>query len=317
MKNRLLYCGTLASSLIFYIYYYNWASEFLFTALLLLPLFSLLVSLPAMLCCRLTIVLPAFTHCGGSAQVRVQCASKALPCGCVRATAQLQELSRQETARVKVRLCARQQQPISIDTAHCGCVEVSVRRARVFDYLGLFSIPVPKPAPKRIVLLPVPQQPTPLPRLSDVAETTLQPKHGGFAEAHEIREFRDGDLLRDVHWKMTAKMDKLMLREAMEPAQSLYLLTFAVTEAPAVNDGIFCRLLWVGLRLLQEQLPFSIRYYDTQSQLCTVAITDADDLQAFFAALLQQPVCKLIHTPPAHHDAIWHYHAAQQTEVAP
>lgn len=320
MKNRLLYCAALLAVLAFYIYYYNWASEFLFFAVLFLPLFSLLVSLPAMLSCRVRITLPAVSHCGTPVQGSVvSVPGKRFPSGRLRCKVRLRELSRQESSFVKVRLCGYQKQSVRLPCTHCGCVELSLSQARIYDYLGLVWLPVKKPPALRTVILPNPEKPSPAPRLSDGLDVSLRPKRGGgSAEAHEIRAYREGDSLRDVHWKLSAKTDQLMVREAMEPEQTLYLLTFTLTDNASVNDGVLARLSWTAQRLLDEEIPFSIRYFDPETAgLCTVPIQTGDALRSFFAELLQHSVLGFSGAAVPHSDAVWHYHAAPMPEVSP
>ena len=49
-------------------------------------------------------------------------------------------------------------------------------------------------------------------------------KGGGFSEFHENREYRPGDSVRDIHWKLSGKTDKLIVRQAMEPVQRRLVL---------------------------------------------------------------------------------------------
>ena len=45
-----------------------------------------------------------------------------------------------------------------------------------------------------------------------------KPKSGGVCRRnHELRLYRPGDSLNQVHWKLTAKTGKWMIRQPMEP----------------------------------------------------------------------------------------------------
>lgn len=82
---------------------------------------------------------------------------------------------------------------------------------------------------------------------------------GGFAENHEMRQYRPGDSMNQVHWKLTAKTGKLMVREAMEPVRHRLLLTMEVQGSGLELDIKTGKLLWLGQYLLDRGLPFDIR----------------------------------------------------------
>ena len=108
---------------------------------------------------------------------------------------------------------------VPIDTAHCGCIALAAARVRVLDHLGLFALPVrrvragihdgaarahpARPGPEAVRLLP---------------RTTSGPSPAAaFSEEHELRPYREGDPIVSVHWKLSSKLDSLVVREAMEP----------------------------------------------------------------------------------------------------
>ena len=45
-------------------------------------------------------------------------------------------------------------------------------------------------------------------------------------EDYDLRPFREGDSLRTVHWKMSAKRDELVTRELLEDRRPVPVLTF-------------------------------------------------------------------------------------------
>lgn len=317
IKNRVLYLAVLASALLFYVFYFGWASQFAFYFALLTPLFSFLVSLPSMLLCRLHIQSPHYGVRGQEANTAVVCIpSRIFPCGHVKCRVILTNRSLATVTTERVHICNYQKQTLSLSTEHCGSVEISVLHSRVYDYLGLIWLPLRKPLPVQITILPNAEIPKPAPRLSEIEFCSYRPKRGGgYAEVHEIREFHDGDSLRDVHWKLTAKTDQLMLREAMEPDRDLVLLSFSLSESAEACDHVFGRLTWIALQLLSAEVPFSIRYYDAElGSPCTIYIDSVEALQLFYSVVFQQPFSQLQGTVRCE-DAGWHYHVRPETEV--
>ena len=142
---------------------------------------------------------------------------------------------------------------------HCGGIAVTVARARVCDYLGLFAFPVGKVTPKTILVRPKPLPIPAIPDLDRYIARAWKPKSGGFAENHELRLYRPGDSLNQVHWKLTAKTGKWMIRQPMEPQRGLVMLTMTLRGTPEELDRKFGRLLWLGKYLVEKDVRFEIR----------------------------------------------------------
>ena len=68
---------------------------------------------------------------------------------------------------------------------------------------------------------------------------------GGFSEIHDLREYRPGDSLHEIHWKLSAKTDKLIVREAEEPDLGLVVLSFDFSGTRTQLDSTLRQLLWL------------------------------------------------------------------------
>lgn len=106
-----------------------------------------------------------------------------------------------------------------------GCYEFSVRKQRIYDMSGLFYFSGKRKGKGYATAIV-------LPRLWDVAVhlgenvrnffgdadvyDELRPGYDP-AEMFEVREFADGDKLQSIHWKLSAKMDELVVRENSMP----------------------------------------------------------------------------------------------------
>ena len=112
------------------------------------------------------------------------------------------------------------------ETGHCALLECRVDRLRVCDCLGLFALPLKAPPPAQVLVVPRPESPGPL-RLPEGLGTPRPVPRGKSVsgEDYELRPFREGDSLRTVHWKMTAKRDELVTRELLEDRRPLPVLT--------------------------------------------------------------------------------------------
>ena len=98
------------------------------------------------------------------------------------------------------------------------------------------------------------------PDLNQFIARSWRPKFGGgFAENHELRPYRPGDSLNQIHWKLSAKTGDLILREPMEPNGNLVLVTMDLNGTPEELDHKFGRLLWPSGYLLENGLRHELR----------------------------------------------------------
>lgn len=94
---------------------------------------------------------------------------------------------------------------------------------------------------------------------SGAAPTRYRPKPGGgFAEDYDLRLYHPGDNLRQIHWKMSAKTGKKILREPIEPVRRKTVVTLVLSGDDAAMDRKLGRLQWLGDALSKEQTEFEL-----------------------------------------------------------
>lgn len=248
---RFLYLAVLASCILFYIAYGQWLSWLVLVTVLAAPWFSLLLSLPSILTFRVSASAPRFLEMGTPEELWLVGGSR-LSMPPFRGRLKLKRLISGESWYYHDRQ--------DLSTEHCGGIQITPEGVRVFDYLGLFSFPV-RCREKHILL--VRPKPVPMDLKQEVqqyvAHSWVPKSGGGYAENHELRLYRPGDSLNQVHWKLSAKTGDLIIREAMEPRQGLILLTMNLRGTPEELDRKFGRLLWLGEYLLEQNVRFELR----------------------------------------------------------
>lgn len=140
-----------------------------------------------------------------------------------------------------------------------GGFELTVRRARVSDYLGLISLPVLRRGSMQVLVRPGEIPIEDVPALPPERCVSWQPSPGAFGESYELRPYRPGDSLNRVHWKLTAKTGALTVREAQAPVRELACLTLSLYGSDAAVDSVLGHLRWLGSRLLERNLELEIR----------------------------------------------------------
>lgn len=292
LRNWLVYLLGLAGALVFHIYYFGWYSWFVLVLAVALPWFSLLVSLLAMLRTRLRMDAPALLTRNEAAYVTLRAGNGFLPQPLCRFRLTITAVMTGERRSLRQSTQSQGSWYVPLDTSHAGAYLCQVEKARVYDYLGLFRLPVRAPAPVETVIRPVPREPARLPNLRHFLVRQLKPKPGGgFSEEHELRDYRPGDSMREIHWKLSVKTDRTIVREAQEPVRGLTLLTFDLRGTPDRVDATLEELLWLSQWLLRHDTPHQILWIDpTDCQMATASMEREEDLQPLLGRLLRAPL---------------------------
>ena len=279
-SRRIVYLASLVGCLVFYYFYREWLSWLLLMCILFLPVLSLVLSLPAILTARGILKVPDTIPLGQPchAPMLLTCSMPVPPFrGRLRVTHAV-------TGRTWT---FKSNQALPADV--CGRLKIELVRARVYDYLGLFRLPVKKEPQAIVYIWP---DSTPIARVPDFAVQPPQqwkPKHGGgFAENHDLRLYRPGDNLQQIHWKLSAKTGKLILREAMDPIHRPIRLTLDLCGAPEELNRKLGRLLWLGRLLAGKGIPFDISALTGRGAL-SWRVESEDGLNTAMAELLSAP----------------------------
>ena len=296
---RLIYLCCLVGSLVFYFCYQGWAAWIILVTVIGLPWASLALSLPAMLQFRAEADGPAFVARGDSAYASLWGLS-GLPQPLFRGKLTVQNLITGERRRHDPRK--------PLPTAHCGGLGITAEKVRVCDYLGLFALPVRTIRHRTVIVRPVPEIMENPPDLSRYIARSWRPKFGGgYAENHELRLYRPGDSLNQVHWKLSAKTGELILREPMEPARSLVLITMDLTGTPEDIDRKFGILLTVSRHLLDNDLRHEIRLLTADGPV-SHAVSNEAELTAAVDKLLCCPAASEGTLAGTETGASWQFH---------
>ena len=296
LGRRLLYLASWAGCLAFFVAYRGWMAWLFLTALTFLPWLSLLLSVFAMVTLRPTLRCP-------------------------------QRITREEALRPQMQLGCRVPIPPvrwkfrvdhgywnqkriypsnkEIPAPHCGVFRVQVVRRWIYDYMGLLRIPMKKQPEQLVQIWPTPIVVPDLPGLRRYLHGAWRPKPGGgFAENYDLRLYRPGDDLRQIHWKLAAKTGKLVLREPIIPIRGKMVLTMILGDTMDVVDEKLGKLLYVSRFLLEKELAHEIHCLcDTGIQV--FAVSTPQELDKAMEQILLLPVTQQKQMPAV--KAAWQY----------
>lgn len=112
---------------------------------------------------------------------------------------------------------------------YSGMVHLSIKKIVSFDYFGLFAFSKPSDQAIHLFFLPITHfLASPLNIQSDFqmeSDVYSSSKPGDdSSETFGIREYRPGDSPRAIHWKLSSKLDQVLIRESSLPLNSAYFI---------------------------------------------------------------------------------------------
>lgn len=294
-SRRIVYGLALLAALAFQIFYDGYLAQFLLVCLLALPALSLLLSLPGLAGLRLALSpsSPQLAQ-GQEGQWRLT-ARSSLPLPVARLTLRLTFHNALTGATAAQRLqlaglASGQTRPLPLEGDHCGALTCQVTRARALDFLGLFSLPVRRPDPAQALVLPQPVPLEELPGLEPLlAQTGMGPGSAPDEEDEELRDYRPGDPIRAIHWKLSSKYDALVVRERALCGRPQVALSFDLFGPPARLDRVLARV-WTASRFLAGRgLAHEICWTAPDGQPRREVVDGQGQLLSCMARILSQP----------------------------
>lgn len=154
----------------------------------------------------------------------------------------------------------------------CGRLRIEINRIRLWDYFHFFSLNKKLNLSEEITFLPQIYE-----TVVTVCEATrhfagetedYEPEAAGpdNSQIYQVREYRPGDRLQMIHWKLTARNDELYVRESAEP------LCFAVgifidfsgkgKNSWESMEAVIETVLSIANGLLEQKCRHFIAWYD-------------------------------------------------------
>lgn len=178
----------------------------------------------------------------------------------------------------------------SLETQYVGRIEASITSFIVYDPLHLFyaegfvctdsgvvAYPMPVLAPDEEIYSCVEGFPK---------EDESKKRGTEYNPDYEIREYIPGDELRNIHWKLTAKQNRLMVRERLKSGNQKINVLLPLTNDRKENDDLMDALYYLGQLLLEKEYPVQLFWPGTGKDLRAGYIAELGELEAVLGEIL-------------------------------
>ncbi|MBR3739754.1 MAG: DUF58 domain-containing protein [Clostridia bacterium] len=161
----------------------------------------------------------------------------------------------------------------TVNCAHCGTMAISTEDAFACDWLGLARFSIGAQDSASLLILPelYPVRISRSARFSMLRQDNLPGQPWRNAEEMEnsgVRDYAPGDPVRRIHWKLSGKLDRILIREGDRPLTGAVLLlleTAGYDIAPEDMDASVEALLSVSRALTEEGIMHCVSWQDRGS----------------------------------------------------
>lgn len=152
----------------------------------------------------------------------------------------------------------------------CGCVKVQFYSWKCNDFFHVFSVRRQAVAEGCTVIMPEKQN-------SDFSFLTREGfdmesfRYSGNrpgddpGETYDIREYQPGDSIRQIHWKLSGKLDDIMIREKSFPVDDTVLIlaeAFQAEREPRRAETVAEVLSAIIRDFMEKKIPCQVGIYD-------------------------------------------------------
>lgn len=263
IKSIVIYLLLLISAFVFNIFYFGWFSWFLLVLTIAVPLVSLLFSLPFMIGGAVNGVF-VFTHdsikVGDDFYIGVTGKKgREVFCPRIKIKLNVQNDFCNKSEKMKIIYSGTLKKPFYTKnnrlSKHCGSVKITAKYAKIYDFTGIFFIPIKLDCNISCDIMPKTKKPSVLPDSSKISILGYKPKNGGFSDYYELRQYQSGDSLKNIHWKLSSKYGDLIVREPSTPIYRQFYVRLLFTQNTDTNDDILARFIYVCNYLNKNGAP--------------------------------------------------------------
>ena len=172
---------------------------------------------------------------------------------------------------------------------YTGSGVFELKKCTVSDYAGFFRLPlIPKNRPRSIPIDLLPEEKEALLEpsgdpgrnyMSEYTKTVQQPGDDA-SETFDVREYRSGDRISRMHWKLTAKREAPMIREFSREDNARFLFVPDFGERTQENfDHIVNNYFNLAASLPEEESAHVLMFEDPEGDLTEIPVEDARELE--------------------------------------
>lgn len=315
LKNRAFYVLLLAAAVLIYIFTNTYYTLTLLGLCILLPVISLVLMMFSRHGLSIRLEVPAVAEKKNAVISYVIENSSRFPAAKVafrirlenQLTGAFRERSVNATAGGRDTVRAE----LSLEKSKVGTVLISTKKIRVYDAFGLFAFKKADLPDEAVVVYPdmrdvAVYMERPIETSGDGSRYSADRPGQDVSEIFALREYNAGDEIRKIHWKLSTKIDRTMVRDFSLPLNySVFLLLELTRGSEDMVDAQVETFLALSRALLENGINHNMGWYDAAAGAFNVEeLDDFENLETASAKLLSS------YASPSSGDALEYYAAS-------
>lgn len=182
---------------------------------------------------------------------------------------------------------------LALRGARAGSVVLSTRKIRIYDAFGLFALKQPDLPARTLIIYPdmgemAVYMEKPVETTGDGSRYSPERPGQDVSEIFALRNYVQGDAIRRIHWKLSSKLDKTLVRDFSLPLNySLFLLAELHFDSEETADAVLELFFSLSRTLLESGINHNLAWYDEgEEEFCVKELDTLEDLDVAAARLL-------------------------------
>ena len=290
LKTWVIYSVSLFSAFIFFLCYKMWVSWFCLIILLLVPLLALGMFIAASRTYKINVESPKSCPLGDPSYLNITAEGLAPYFAFFRLKAKVTDRMAGTSQKKIIMVHDKGVAKIPVDTSHCGAYSYKLTKLEVYDLFGFFHLTNNINKDCEYLVKPVPSIPEVMPDLYGFKAKNLRKAKQPNTEIYDIREYQAGDPVKSVHWKMSAKKDKLMVKEPLEEYGGHSRVLLKLTPDREKLDLHLGQILFTSRFFIEHETSHKIRVIPPDRSEVAFEIESEADLERAMASVLRMKI---------------------------
>ena len=290
LKTWFLYSISLIAAFIFFLFYKMWLSWYILIALLTIPVFALIVTIAASLTVKFSIVNPAVTVKGKPAFIKLSIEGIASAFSFYKVKMITTDHMAGTQEKKVIVICDNGVTKIPLETDHCGAYSYKLSKLKVYDLLGFFHFDQNINKDIELLVKPSPEMPGYMPDMYGFKAKNLRKSSKPNSEIYDIRDYQLGDPVKTIHWKMSAKKDKYLVKEPLEEYGGYSRVILKMTDDRDELDLHLGQILFTSKFFIDHEVAHIIRVIPPDSREVAFSIESNIDLERALHTILHMRI---------------------------
>ncbi|MCR5527744.1 MAG: DUF58 domain-containing protein [Saccharofermentans sp.] len=291
-KTWCTYIITVILTFIFFLFYKMWVAWYCLVLLAILPAVSLLICLICARTLTFTTTVPPILKRGDHASVKIDIKGRASALALIKFKATVTDRMEDKSETVIYSVHDKGISKIPLNTSHCGAFSYKISDIKIYDMFGFFHVTRKAESIREFIVKPVPSLPGFMPDSNGIRARSLRKSNSPGSEIYDIRDYDPGDSVKNIHWKMSAKKDKLIVKEPLEEYAGHARVLLKLSSDRDEMDRHLAEMLFTSEYFLKKDTSHKIRIIPPSKCEIAYEVSSYEDLNRAVLSILRMKLPK-------------------------